>query len=115
VDVVVRAEDANGVTDAAYRGTVSFGSTDPLASLPMNYTFTTADQGIHRFATSTVLRTLGDQSISVDDSFNGLHGSWSVTVYPDLQAIPMTGAGGRALLVVMLAVAGAWLLARASP
>src|SRR5215472_18429485 len=43
-DLVVVAEGQSGGTNPSYTGTVTFRSTDPLASLPPPYTFTTGDQ-----------------------------------------------------------------------
>lgn len=62
----VRAKDLFGNFTNAYRGTVSFSSSDLLAGLPANYTFTAADAGVHTF--SATLKTVGTQSISVKDS-----------------------------------------------
>ena len=50
---------------AGYRGTVHFSSSDPLASLPADYTFTATDAGVHTFSVS--LMTSGPQSIAVTD------------------------------------------------
>jgi adhesin/invasin len=44
---------------------VKFKSSDPLASLPGNYTFTTADAGVHTF--SATLNTVGTESLTVTD------------------------------------------------
>lgn len=49
-----------------YTGTVHFTSTDPLAMLPPDYTFTASDAGVHRFS-DVVLLTPGDQTITVSD------------------------------------------------
>src|SRR5262249_2977625 len=50
-DVTVSALDPYGNFDKNYTGTVSFVSTDTAAGvvLPANYTFTTADAGVHLF------------------------------------------------------------------
>lgn len=42
---LLRARLANGNTDVAYTGTVTFTSTDPIAVLPADYTFTGAELG----------------------------------------------------------------------
>jgi FG-GAP-like repeat/FG-GAP repeat len=62
----VTLKDAFGNVATGYTGTVTFGSNDPLASLPANYTFTTADAGIHTF--SATLKRAGTQFISVADT-----------------------------------------------
>lgn len=54
----------NIVTD--YTGTVTFASSDPQATLPASYTFTTADHGTHAF--DAVLVKAGAQSIQVTDT-----------------------------------------------
>ena len=61
---------AAGTTDAEYRGTVTFESTDPLAILPADYTFTPADAGVHIF--SIELDTAGTQTITVVELSGGL-------------------------------------------
>jgi len=52
--------------DTAFTGTVSFSSSDPQAVLPYNYTFTSADAGVHTF--SATLTTAGTQSITATDT-----------------------------------------------
>jgi hypothetical protein len=47
--VTVTVRDEGGTAAAGYRGTVSFTSSDPDATLPPNYTFTAADAGVHTF------------------------------------------------------------------
>jgi len=61
----VEAVDAYGNLAASYRGTVAFSSTDAKAILPSNYTFTSADQGLHTF--SATLKTSGTKSITAKD------------------------------------------------
>jgi hypothetical protein len=55
-----------GGTDTSYRGTVYFASSDAQAALPTDYTFTAADNGVHRF--SATLKTARTQSITASDS-----------------------------------------------
>jgi hypothetical protein len=62
----VRARDEYDNTDTGYLGTIHFTSTDPLAILPDDYTFTPADAGVHTF--SVTLRTYGTQSITATDT-----------------------------------------------
>jgi hypothetical protein len=45
----VTAVDASGNIDTAFRSTIAFSSTDPLAVLPSAYTFTAQDNGVHTF------------------------------------------------------------------
>jgi prepilin-type N-terminal cleavage/methylation domain-containing protein len=63
----VTAKDAGGNVATSYRGTVHFTSSDSVAVLPANYTFTAADNGAHTFPTAT-LKTLGTQSITATDT-----------------------------------------------
>jgi FG-GAP-like repeat len=61
----VTARDALGGTLTNYSGKVHFTSSDPQAGLPADYTFTTADRGVHTF--SATLKTAGPQSLTVTD------------------------------------------------
>jgi hypothetical protein len=63
VVATVRGPDGNVAT--GYRGSVHFTSSDPLAILPADYTFTATDAGVHTFSVS--LATIGTQSITVTD------------------------------------------------
>src|SRR5260370_40380754 len=62
----VTAEDASGNTATGYTGTVTFTSSDGLASLPANYTFVSGDAGVRSF--SATLKTVGNQSITATDT-----------------------------------------------
>src|SRR5262249_49944908 len=59
--MVVSAMDAYGNVLTDYTGTVHFSSSDDQATLPFDFTFTIADQGVHTF--NAILRTAGTQSI----------------------------------------------------
>src|SRR5262249_32450105 len=65
--VTVTAQDADGNTATGYRGTVYFTSSDTQAVLPVTYTFTAADAGVHAFSGST-LYTAGVQSLTATDT-----------------------------------------------
>jgi hypothetical protein len=65
----VSADNASGVADPNYTGTVRFTSTDGQAVLPASYTFTWADAGSHTFAVT--LNTAGSQSVTVTDAASG--------------------------------------------
>jgi hypothetical protein len=69
-DITVTALDSNGSIAAGYKGRVHFTSSDSQAILPSDYTFAGNDNGMHTF--STVLKTVGDQSIGVADISNSL-------------------------------------------
>jgi hypothetical protein len=62
----VTARDAFGNVATGYTGTVAFSSSDPIAGLPANYTFTAADAGVHTF--TAALKRAGTQSVTVTDT-----------------------------------------------
>jgi hypothetical protein len=66
--VTVAAKDAHGNKATGYRGTIHFGSSDPAAVLPANYTFTGADTGVHKFALGVILKTAGTRSVTATDT-----------------------------------------------
>jgi parallel beta-helix repeat protein len=68
--VTVSALDIGGGLFADYLGTISFSSSDPLASLPGNITLTAADAGSR--AIGVTLKTAGAQTITVTDVASGL-------------------------------------------
>ncbi len=67
--LTVTVEDAYGNVVTGYTGTVHFTSTDNKATLPADYTFTAADQGVHTF-TGLVLRKKGTQQITITNTLN---------------------------------------------
>ena len=64
--VTVRALDSWGNRSDGYKGRISFGSSDPEASFPADYTFDEDDVGAKRLE-GVVLNTPGLQNISVRD------------------------------------------------
>jgi hypothetical protein len=66
VTLTVTAEDATNAVVTTYTGTIHFSSTDFLAILPSDYTFTPFDDGTQVFP--VVFRTPGSQSITVTDT-----------------------------------------------
>jgi len=66
----VAALNADGSTDSSYTGTVHFIGSDSQAGLPADYTFTSADAGVHSF--SAILKTAGTQSITATDTATGI-------------------------------------------
>jgi hypothetical protein len=77
----VTALNGDGIADTGYTGTVHFTSSDSQAGLPADYTFTTADAGVHTF--SATLKTAGPQSITVQDTATGIRKSHTgITVNP---------------------------------
>jgi len=67
--VTVTALDASNQVDGGYTGTVRFASSDGLAALPSNYTFTAADHGSHTF--TVTLDTAGGQTVTATDTLDG--------------------------------------------
>jgi hypothetical protein len=65
--VTVTALNADGTVNTGYTGTIHFTSSDNLATLPANYTFTSTDAGVHTFTDKTTLKTKGKQTITVTD------------------------------------------------
>jgi hypothetical protein len=65
----VTARDAFGNVATGYTGTVAFSSSDPIASLPANYTFTAADAGAHTF--TAALKRVGAQFLEAADTLAG--------------------------------------------
>ena len=60
-----------------------FTSTDGVATLPGDYTFTAGDAGSHTFASGVTLGTLGAQTVTATDTATAsIAGSQTVTVQP---------------------------------
>jgi hypothetical protein len=66
--MTVTAQDAFANTITSYTGTVHFTSTDPAATLPGDYTFTSTDKGAHQFVNVGPLVTAGKQTVTVADT-----------------------------------------------
>jgi CSLREA domain-containing protein len=81
-NITVTANQTTGGTFTSYLGTVTFSSTDGAATLPANYTFVTADNGVHQF--SVTLNTGGNQTVTATDtvtaSATGTSGNINVSV-----------------------------------
>ena len=76
---LVTAQNADGTTFTGYRGTVYFRSSDPLAELPINYTFNSTDNGWRTFAPT--FKTAGVQTLTATDKDNpGITGTGSLNV-----------------------------------
>jgi photosystem II stability/assembly factor-like uncharacterized protein len=68
--ITVTALDAFGNIAIGYTGTVHFRSSDSLATLPTDFTFISADAGVHTFVSGVTLQTGGNQSLTVTDTTN---------------------------------------------
>src|SRR5262249_60521183 len=86
----VRARDPYGNPATGYAGTVTFTSSDPQAAMPADYTFTSADNGVHTF--TATLKTAGTQSLTATDD-GGLSGSQSGIVVNPAAAVILVVAG----------------------
>jgi hypothetical protein len=92
--ITVTALTAGNQLDALYAGTVHFKSSDKLAVLPANYTFTLADAGSHTF--SVTLNTTGNQTITATDKkTSSIHGSAVVNVTSGAAPSPPAARGSR--------------------
>ncbi|MGN6561558.1 MAG: hypothetical protein ACTHMU_02755, partial [Thermomicrobiales bacterium] len=79
VNVTVTAQDEANNTAVDYTGTVHFSSSDTLAVLPADYTFTAGDNGVHTF--SVTFKSSGLRTLTATDTANStITGSASVTV-----------------------------------
>lgn len=65
ITVTVSAVQSGLEIVPTYGGTVHFTSSDPGAVLPVDYTFTTEDQGTHTFTALTVFKKSGEQTLTV--------------------------------------------------
>ncbi len=102
----VTAETAAGSVITGYTGTVQFSSSDGLATLPANYTYTSADAGVHTF--SATLKTAGPQSLFATDTVTAsIAGSESgIVVKPGAASLlvvsaPSTVTHGVAFLLTL--------------
>ena len=64
------AYNSNYTVATGYTGTVHFSSSDGIATLPVDYTFTGGDAGTHTFTNGFTLRTAGGQTVTVKDNVN---------------------------------------------
>lgn len=88
--ITVSALTSSNTVFTGYTGTVHFSSSDVAAGLPADYTFTSADNGVHTFAGLT-LKTAGSQSLVVADKLTGtVTGSTTVLVNPAAVHSPAT-------------------------
>jgi chitodextrinase len=85
-NVTVTLKDQFGNVATGYRGTIHFSSSDPLATLPPNYTFAGSDAGVHQFAVT--LATPPSQTITVADVANTSLGTTSPAITVVLPLLP---------------------------
>ncbi|HET6880446.1 MAG TPA: VCBS repeat-containing protein [Pirellulales bacterium] len=81
--VIVTALDPYNNVATGYASTVHFTSSDGLAGLPADYTFTANDAGVHTFTSAVTLKTAGSQTVAATDASTGsIMGSTTVAVSP---------------------------------
>ncbi len=85
--VTVTAQDGAGNAATGYRGTVHFTSNDAQATLPPDYTFIAADNGVHTFAGGVTLKTAGSPSVTATDASVG-----SITGFQTASVTPAAAA-----------------------
>ncbi len=93
----VRAIDTAGLVATGYSTKVHFTSTDPLATLPADYTFTPEDAGVHTF--TATLRTANARFISAVEVGGSINGGANIVVSP-LAASSLAMAGGAGAIGV---------------
>jgi len=77
----VTAMDRYGNIATGYRGTVQFSSSDRKASLPANYPFVAADNGMHTF--QSTFNSMGSLTLTVADTLaSSLTSTATLTVSP---------------------------------
>jgi uncharacterized delta-60 repeat protein len=82
VSITVIAEDPFGNPVDNYAGTVHFTSSDTLAGLPADYTFTADDAGSHDF--DVTLESADNQTVTATDTADGsFSGSAGIVVHAD--------------------------------
>ena len=88
----VTARDTFGNTATGYRGIAHFSSSDTQAILPIDFTYTAGDLGVHTF--NATLKTAGTQSLIVTDTLtSSITGSQSGLVITPAAASVLIVAG----------------------
>lgn len=86
--VTVTARDSSGQIASNFTGTVRFKSSDRLAQLPAEYSFTAADQGVKTF--QVTFQSLGERTLSA-----GLSNQPSIVAGASVQVVsPFTARAG---------------------
>jgi len=67
-DVTITAINDAGDVAVGYAGTIRFTSTDPLASLPPDFTFSGGEGGVQVFSAGLTLRKPGEQAVKVSEA-----------------------------------------------
>jgi ELWxxDGT repeat protein len=105
--VTVTALDPFNNVATGYTGTIHFSSSDVLAILPADFTFTSADAGVHTFPGAVTLQSDGNQAVTITDvSTASITGSIRVEL-PSMYLATGAGAGGGPEVKVFDATTGA--------
>jgi hypothetical protein len=92
-DVTVSVIDTLGAVMPGYTSTVHFSSSDVQAGLPADYTFTTADAGVHTF--TVTLKGAGSDFLSATEVGGTVTGGAFVDVAPAAASgLTLAGSGG---------------------
>ncbi len=110
-NVVVTVKNASNTTMTDYTGTVHFTLSDTAsgASVPLDYTFTSADGGVHTFVNAITLVSAGVATLTASDTGNSsLTGSATITVSPAAVSKlavsgPSTASAGSAFTLTVAA------------
>lgn len=93
INVTVSAIDTTGAVATGYTTPVHFTSSDAIAGLPADYTFTPDDAGSHTF--TVTLKTAGSQFIGATEIGGTIRGGVNVTVAPQAaSSLVLAGAAG---------------------
>lgn len=91
--MTITALDANGNVATGFLGTVFVTSSDPAVKGTFTYTFNAADAGVHTFAGSVKLVTLGQQTVTVSSPLMQPSTS-TVTVTPAVSKFAFNAPAG---------------------
>jgi hypothetical protein len=81
ITITVTALDAYGNTATGYRGTIHFTSSIRKTTLPPNYTFTAADNGVHTFTNGVTFTRTGTATLTARDTvISSISGSVTFSV-----------------------------------
>lgn len=94
-NVTVSALDTTNSVAPGYSSTIHFTSTDGLAGLPADYSFTPEDAGSHTFAVT--LKTAGAQFIRATEAGGKITGGVSVSVSPQVASTILMAGGAGAI------------------
>lgn len=90
----VTAVDSSGQSVPAYTGTIVFSSTDINAQLPIQYTYTSVDQGRKTFDLGLTFRTVGAQTLTVQQQGNA-----TIKGFRTIQVLAASSGGGTGGIV----------------